>query len=224
LGDDSKFLPKEGDLSLDTSTHTHLSKLIEGIGDEKTGRRLRSRRLQTQDDGVVTTKYECDDTLFECQPVCMQSQGVTRTKVGDYKCSGEKPTHCSCRCYYDAYWTVENAAVVCKASMTGGDAQTVGDLVCITRGTPKPQWDPTEARTASDGERKLDVQRMRRPTEQCMAEYATQKNEQEQAVEVVETTKAPATTAAPVVASMPEMDLMASAVHVAVGAALLALA
>jgi hypothetical protein len=222
LGDDSKFLPKEGDLSLDTSTHTHLSKLIEGIGDEKTGRRLRSRRLQTQDDGVVTTKYECDDTLFECQPVCMQSQGVTRTKVGDYKCSGEKPTHCSCRCYYDAYWTVENAAVVCKASMTGGDAQTVGDLVCITRGTPKPQWDPTEARTASDGERKLDVQRMRRPTEQCMAEYATQKNEQ--AVEVVETTKAPATTAAPVVASMPEMDLMASAVHVAVGAALLALA
>jgi hypothetical protein len=43
-------------------------------------------------------------------------------------------------------------------------------------------------------------------------------------VEVVETTKAPATTAAPVVASMPEMDLMASAVHVAVGAALLALA
>jgi hypothetical protein len=58
-----------------------------------------------------------------------------------------------------------------------------------------------------------------------MAEYATQKNEQAvEVVEVVETTKAPATTAAPVVASMPEMDLMASAVHVAVGAALLALA
>ena len=43
--------------------------------------------------------------------------------------------------------------------------------VCIARGTPKPKWDPTEERTASDGERKLDVQRMRRPTEQCMAEY-----------------------------------------------------
>ena len=45
---------------------------------------------------------------------------------------------------------------------------------------------------------------------QLSAPQATQKNEQ--AVEVVETTKAPATTAAPVVASMPEMDLMASAV------------
>ena len=43
--------------------------------------------------------------------------------------------------------------------------------VCIARGTPKPKWDPTEERTASDGERKLDVQRMRRPTEQCLAEY-----------------------------------------------------
>merc|ERR1719274_134412 len=201
LGDGTDFNPQEnadgtGDLGLAQSTRNHLKAVIAGIGKVKNGANRRLRGMQTT--------------------------GVTRTKVGDYKCSGEKPTHCSCRCYYDAYWTVENAAVVCKASMTGGDAQTVGDLVCITRGTPKPQWDPTEARTASDGERKLDVQRMRRPTEQCMAEYATQKNEQ--AVEVVETTKAPATTAAPVVASMPEMDLMASAVHVAVGAALLALA
>ena len=38
--------------------------------------------------------------------------------------------------------------------------------VCIARGTPKPKWDPT-----LDVERKLDVQRMRQPTEQCMAEY-----------------------------------------------------
>ena len=40
------------------------------------------------------------DLARRCQPVCMQTTGVTRTKVGDYKCSGEKPTHCSCRCYY----------------------------------------------------------------------------------------------------------------------------
>jgi hypothetical protein len=64
---------------------------------------------------------------------------------------------------------------------------------------------------------------MRRPTEPCLAEYAA--HPEEQAVEeVVETTKAPATTAAPVVGSLPELDLMGSAVHVAVGAALLALA
>jgi hypothetical protein len=42
--------------------------------------------------------------------------------------------------------------------------------------------------------------------------------------EVEETTTALATTVAPVVDSLPELDLMGSAVHVAVGAALLALA
>jgi len=41
---------------------------------------------------------------------------------------------------------------------------------------------------------------------------------------VVETTETPATTVAPVVGSLPELDLMGSAVHVAFGAALLALA
>jgi hypothetical protein len=225
LGDGTDFNPKEGDLGLAQSTRDHLKAVIAGIGKVKhaPGRRLRGRGLQTQDDGVATTKYECDDTLFECQPVCMQTTGVTRTKVGDYKCSGEKPTHCSCRCCYDAYWTVEKAAVVCKASIAGSDALTVGDLVCIARGTPKPKWDPTEERTASDGERKLDVQRMRRPTEQCLAEYAAESTEPA-VKEVVETTQAPATTVAPVVGSLPELDLMGSAVSVAVGAALLALA
>jgi hypothetical protein len=223
LGDGTDFNPKEGNLGLAQSTRDHLKAVIAGIGKVKNPTTRRLRGLQTQDDGVATTKYECDDTLFECQPVCMQTTGVTRTKVGDYKCSGEKPTHCSCRCYYDAYWTVEKAAVVCKASIAGSDAQTVGDLVCIARGTPKPKWDPTEERTASDGERKLDVQRMRRPTEQCLAEYAAESTEPA-VKEVVETTQAPATTVAPVVGSLPELDLMGSAVSVAVGAALLALA
>jgi len=55
-----------------------------------------------------------------------------------------------------------------------------------------------------------------------MAEYAAEP--EEPAVEEVETAEAPATTVAPVVGSLPELDLMGSAVHVAVGAALLALA
>merc|ERR1719240_2098743 len=129
-----------------------------------------------------------------------------------------KPTHCNCRCYYDAFWTCENNAVVCKATMTGGEEQTVGDLDCITRGTPKPAWDPkAETRTAGQCE-KLEVEQTRLPTEQCLAEYAAQP------VEEVGTTEAPATTVAPVVGSLPELDLMGSAVRVAVGAALLAMA
>ena len=48
----------------------------------------------------VSPRSRNTDLARRCQPVCMQTTGVTRTKVGDYKCSGEKPTHCSCRCYY----------------------------------------------------------------------------------------------------------------------------
>jgi hypothetical protein len=198
--------------------------VIAGINAIKVSPQLRRLRgLQTQDDGVTTTQYECDDTLFECQPVCIQTKGVTRSKVSDASCSGVKPTHCNCRCYYDAFWTCESDAVVCKAIMSGGEEQTVGDLVCITRGTPKPAWDPkAETRTAGQCE-PLDVEQTRRPTEQCLKEYAAQP--EEQAVEEVEeTTTALATTVAPVVDSLPELDLMGSAVHVAVGAALLALA
>jgi len=212
--------------SFDTKS-TYLENLIAEIGTWRrlsTTPNLRGRGLQTQDDGVTTTKYECDDTLFECQPVCMKSKGVTRSKVSDDKCSGVKPTTC-CRCFYDAHWACENNEVVCKATMAGGEAQTVGDLVCITRGTPKPKWDPTaQTRTAGQCD-PLNVEQTRLPTEQCLAEYAAQPEEPVVVVEEEETAKEkPATTVAPVVGSLPELDLMGSAVHVAVGAALLALA
>jgi len=208
------------DTAFFNTTSDYLDSLIAGIGAKKTTRRLRG--LQAQDDGVTTTQYECDDTLFECQPVCMQTKGVTRSKVSDETCSGAKPTHCNCRCYHDAFWTCENNAVVCKATMSGGEEQTVGDLVCITRGTPKPDWDPTaQTRTAGQCE-PLEVEQTRRPTEQCMAEYAATPEPVEEVV--VETTETPATTVAPVVSSLPELDLMGSAVGAAVGVALLALA
>ena len=53
--------------------------------------------------------------------------GVTRTRVSAEKC-GVRPDEC-CRCFYDAYWTCEDGRVVCKATITGGVEQTVGDLV-----------------------------------------------------------------------------------------------
>ena len=67
------------------------------------GLREAERSLQTQDNGVATTSFECDDTLFECEPVCVESVGVVRFKVSEEKCSGVKPDACSCRCFYDAY-------------------------------------------------------------------------------------------------------------------------
>jgi hypothetical protein len=70
--------------------------------------------------------------------------------------------------------------------MSGGEEQTVGDLVCSIRGTPKPDWNPT-AQTRKVGQcEPLEVQQTRRPTEQCMAEYAAMPEEPEEPEEPVE--------------------------------------
>jgi hypothetical protein len=163
-----------------TATSQKLATLITGIHKKTvkepwapTDRRLDAERaLQTQDDGLAVTQFECDDTLFECQPVCVETTGVTRSKVSVDKCPGVKPDQCACRCLYDAYWTCEHNTVVCKATITGGVEQIVGDLVCATRGTPKPKWDPRyRGRTAGECE-PLPVLREDRPTEACLAQYA----------------------------------------------------
>ena len=57
-----------------STTSTHLTELITAIGGS---RRLEAtgRQLQTLDNGVSAspTRYECDDTLFECEPVCVET-------------------------------------------------------------------------------------------------------------------------------------------------------
>jgi hypothetical protein len=98
--------------------------------------------------------------------------GATRSKVSAQKCSGVKPDDCSCRCVYDAYWTCENNMVVCKATITGGVEQAVGDLVCATRGTPKPNWDATAVQRKAGECERLPVLREERPTQACLAEHA----------------------------------------------------
>jgi len=184
-------------------TGKYLKTLIQGINKKKacttgveaectwvppttTGRRLGEaglRGLQTQDTGVATTNFQCDDTLYECKPVCIETVGVVQNKVPDAKCAGAKPDICSCRCFYDAYWTCEDGQVKCKATISGGFESTVGDLVCSTRGTPKPKWDAskaTEARAAGECE-KLSVLREERPSDQCLATIAAEKEERAKA-------------------------------------------
>jgi hypothetical protein len=173
------YLTPESDFA---TTSQKLATLITGIHKKTVkqswappGRRLEAERaLQTQDDGLEVTQFECDDTLFECQPVCVETMGVARSKVSVGKCSGVKPGQCSCRCFYDAYWTCENKAVVCKATITGGVEQTVGDLVCATRGTPKPKWDATAVQLTAGECEALPVLREERPAEACLSQYAEQ--------------------------------------------------
>jgi hypothetical protein len=101
----------------------------------------------------------------------VETVGVVRNKVSDAQCSAaQKPDACSCPCYHDTQWACEDSKVVCKASLRDGGLETVGDLVCETRGTPKPTWDATPARLAAECA-VLPTLRDDTPTEECMAKY-----------------------------------------------------
>ena len=77
-----------------STTSSHLADLITAIGgasrrlssysfQDDASRRLEAagRQLQTLDNGVSMMRYECDDTLFECEPVCIET--VTEDHLRD---------------------------------------------------------------------------------------------------------------------------------------------
>jgi len=175
------------------TTNGKLKDLISGINGmgrrrltEEEEEAPKKRFLQdVVDNGVTRTQFQCDDTLFECKPVCVEGNGAVFNKVPDSKCAGPKPDECSCRCFYDAYWTCEDDKIVCKAKIQGGDEQTVGDLVCSTRGTPKPAWDVAGTavleRAAAGVCQPLAVLREARPAAQCLVQYAAEKKLRQEA-------------------------------------------
>jgi hypothetical protein len=143
---------------------------------------LSSRRLQ-ESRGLAASEpfWGCDDTLFECKPICMKQMGPVTTKVADTLCAAAPLDQCTCKCLHSAQWTCEDDAVVCKARFGAGELTTVGDLVCETRGAPKPE-SVAELRVASQCE---PVTQMRgsSPTAECLAQWAAED----------QTTKAPTT-------------------------------
>jgi hypothetical protein len=146
---------------------THLPKFFRELGGLVSTMRQLSE-TDTAGPGVPALKYACDDTLFSCEPVCMETLGLVTTLVPDAKCSSlPRPDPCSCRCYYDAVWVCQGGVVACQASVTGGGApQVVGDLVCEGRGTPKPTWRPEE-RVAGACE-PIRTARGLRPAPECL--------------------------------------------------------
>jgi len=143
-----------------------------------------TRRLQEEGRRLEASApfWGCDDTLFECKPICMKQMGAVTTKVADSLCAAAPLDQCSCKCLHSAQWTCENDAVVCKAIYGADELKTVGDKVCETRGAPKPV-SVAELRVASVCE---PVTQMRgsSPTAECIAAWTP-------------TTKAPTTTQAP---------------------------
>lgn len=119
--------------------------------------------------GASSTRWGCDDTQLTCSPVCLRTVGVVTTNVADSECAGA-PEACSCSCLYDAQWMWCGAHVVCTAS-SSSTAQTkvVGDLVCSSRGTPKPAPSEFGEFREDEGCQFRSVARGDRPTEECMA-------------------------------------------------------
>merc|ERR1719305_244948 len=157
------------------------SSLLGAIESATTRRLLAGRNLEAS-----APYWGCDDTLFECKPVCMRQTGLITTKVADSLCASAPMDQCACKCYHAAQWACEGEAVVCKAKFGAGELQTVGDKVCETRGAPKPA-STAELRVASQCEPVTEM-RGSAPTAECIAQWAP-------TTTLPPTTKAPTTKA-----------------------------
>jgi hypothetical protein len=133
-----------------------------------TTRRLQGRRLVASEPAF----WGCDDTLLECQPICIRQVGAVTTKVSDALCAGEPIDPCACKCYHEAQWTCEGSAVVCKARLGAAPLEIVGDKVCEMRGAPKPT-SSAELRIASECEPMTEM-RGSAPTAECLAQWEKQ--------------------------------------------------
>jgi hypothetical protein len=184
------YLTSESGLETKSTIMTSLITEIEGTA---TRRKLQARRLEAS-----APFWGCDDTLFECRPICMKKTGVVTTKVSDTLCTAAPMDQCSCKCYHEAQWTCDGDSVVCKAKYGAGELQTVGDKVCETRGAPKPA-STAELRVAAACEPVTEM-RGSAPVAQCLTQWAT-------TVAPAQTTAAPAATEATKVATPSAVEL-----------------
>jgi hypothetical protein len=155
------YLTSEDGLEKKSTITTDLLNEIEATA---TRRKLQARRLEAS-----APFWGCDDTLFECKPICMKTMGVATTKVSDTLCTSAPRDQCACMCFHEAQWTCEGESVVCKAKYGAGPLKQVGDKVCETRGAPKPA-SAAELRVASTCEPMKEM-RGSVPTAECVAQW-----------------------------------------------------
>jgi hypothetical protein len=146
------------------------SAVLDAIEATSTTRRLQSRRLLES-----APFWGCDDTLFECKPICLKQMGAVTSKVSNALCAGAPMDQCKCLCYHETSWSCEGESVVCKARLGALELETVGDKVCEMRGAPKPA-STAELRIASECKPMTDM-RGSAPTAECLAQWGTPKPE-----------------------------------------------
>jgi len=150
----------------ETKSTIGMSDLLSAIEAPAARRKLQERNLEAS-----APFWGCDDTLFECKPMCMKKMGVVTTKVSNTLCASAPMDQCACKCFHEAQWACDGDAVVCKAKFGAGELKTVGDMVCETRGAVKPA-STAELRVASTCE-PITQMRGSAPTEQCLAQWGT---------------------------------------------------
>jgi len=183
------YLTSESGFDTASSLTGAVTSALEGTRRLEQASSSSGRRLQ-----AASPSWGCDDTLFECKPICIQQMGAVSTKVADSLCAAEPMDQCSCKCLHAAQWVCEGEEVVCKARHGEEELKTVGDKVCETRGAPKPA-SVAELRVANEC---TPVTNMRgsAPSDVCLAQWAT--------TEAPPTTEP--TTAAPVVTEAPATE------------------
>jgi len=175
------FLTSESGFDTKSTMTTSVLSAIEGVS---------TRRLQGRSLEASAPFWACDDTLFECKPVCMKQMGVVTTKVADSLCTNAPMDQCACKCFHAVQWSCDGDAVVCQAKFGAGELKTVGDKVCETRGAPKPK-SVAELRVASTCEPDTEM-RGSAPTGECLAQWGTPEPEPEKTTVVEEAAPTPA--------------------------------
>jgi hypothetical protein len=130
--------------------------------------------------------------LLQCSPVCLKQNGPVTTLTSESMCAGEPMDMCKCKCYYDAEWVCKDDSVVCMAKR-GVEASVVGDLVCETRGTPKPTVEQMENSRQAGECIPMKTTRGGYPTAQCMDIWATTVAPEEPSQEPEEPSQEPST-------------------------------
>jgi len=137
--------------------------------------------LKNEDKDITIRKpmWACDDTRFECTPICIQTEGVVTVEVKKSLCTEPvDPCLCNHVCYYDVHWEqrqhvsartrtrteydiwgnpvhveIEGPDYQCVASQAGVE-QEVADLICQYRGSLKPTpetWNKPEVQRGTRG-------------------------------------------------------------------------
>jgi hypothetical protein len=133
------------------------------------GRRLSPERRLSE----VTYSWGCDDTKYSCVPVCLAQDGAVTTITAESHCADVPVDMCSCKCYYDAQWACHKGEVVCKATK-GVETMIVGDLLCESRGTPKPAFEVMSSNVRQAGQcEPVPTTRGEYPIDQCLDQWAT---------------------------------------------------